>query len=97
MDVSWLTSVVSLACETSKQWGLGVVLLVAALWFIRVDILLPIVAAHQDFLKHVIDEIDENNAIQRENNELLRDMTTLQYENNALLRRATGDHLAKGE
>lgn len=96
MDISWLTSVLTLASETSRQWGLGVVLLVAALWFIRVDILLPIVSAHKDFLGHVIEEIGENNTLQRENNALLRDMTALQHENNALLRRATGDTVARG-
>lgn len=92
LDISWLTSVFTLASETSRQWGLGVVLLVVALWFVRVDILVPIVAAHKDFLGHVVEEISENNALQRENN-------TLHHENNALLRdilrRTAGEHVAR--
>ena len=41
------------ALRMVERYGFGLVLATATLWFVRVDLVLPMVEAHQQFLKEM--------------------------------------------
>lgn len=58
--------------DASRTWGFGVVLFVALGWLVRVDVLLPIVSAHEKFLNHAMDTQDQILEEIKEMNDLMR-------------------------
>lgn len=61
------------ALRMLERYGFGLVLCTAVLWFARVDIILPMVAAHREFLH-------EMTVTQREISTAVRDQTRLLHE-----------------
>lgn len=60
------------ALRMVERYGFGIVLASAILWFVRTDLVLPMVAAHQQFLK-------EMTATQRDITTAIREQTQLLY------------------
>ncbi len=55
-----------------ERYGFGLVMCTAILWCVRVDLVLPMVEAHQDFLKEMA-------GTQREITQAVREQTRLLY------------------
>lgn len=68
------------ALRMAERYGFGIVLCTAVLWFVRTDVVLPMVAAHTRFLE----EVSETT---RDISEAVREQTRLLY---ALQPRLTG-------
>lgn len=60
------------ALRMLERYGFGIVLATAILWFVRTDLVLPMVAAHQAFLR-------EMSQTQRDISSAIRDQTRLLY------------------
>lgn len=57
-----------------ERYGFGLALAAAVLWFVRVDIVVPMVAAHQAFLKEVSEAQRDIAAAMREQTMILQDL-----------------------
>lgn len=57
-----------------ERYGFGLALAAAVLWFVRVDIVVPMVAAHQSFLKEVSEAQRDIAAAMREQTMILQDL-----------------------
>ena len=57
-----------------ERYGFGLALAAAVLWFVRVDIVVPMVAAHQAFLKEVSEAQRDIAAAMREQTMILNDL-----------------------
>lgn len=55
-----------------ERYGFGLILATAVLWFVRTDLVLPMVESHQEFLK-------EMSETQREISTAIREQTQLLY------------------
>jgi hypothetical protein len=55
-----------------ERYGFGIVLATAMLWFVRTDLVLPMVEAHQQFLKEMA-------STQKDIGKALREQTQLLY------------------
>lgn len=60
------------ALRMLERYGFGLILATAVLWFVRTDLVLPMVASHQEFLK-------EMSETQREISTAIREQTQLLY------------------
>ena len=60
------------ALRMLERYGFGLILATAVLWFVRTDLVLPMVEAHQAFLK-------EMSETQREISTAIREQTQLLY------------------
>jgi len=60
------------ALRMVERYGFGIVLASAILWFVRTDLVLPMVAAHQEFLK-------EMSTTQRDISQAIHEQTRLLY------------------
>lgn len=60
------------ALRLAERYGFGTVLSMAILWFVRTDLVLPIVASHQAFLTEMA-------STQREITQAVREQTELLY------------------
>ena len=57
-----------------ERYGFGLALAVAVLWFVRTDLIVPMVSAHQSFLKEVSEAQRDIAAAMREQTAILQDM-----------------------
>ena len=60
------------ALRLAERYGFGTLLAVAILWFVRTDLVLPIVASHQQFLQEMA-------TTQREISHAVQEQTRLLY------------------
>lgn len=63
--------VYELAWKALERYGYGTVLATAVLWFVRVDLVLPMVESHRQFLREMADSQREIAAAMREQTQLL--------------------------
>lgn len=66
-------SVWDVLLRVGEKYGFGCLLSLAILWFVRTDLVLPIVASHQAFLQEMV-------ATQRELARTLQEQTRLLYQ-----------------
>lgn len=74
-DARWPLSSVDVyeaALRLAERYGFGLILATAILWFVRTDLVLPMVEAHKSFLKEMA-------ATQRDITDAIHEQTRLLY------------------
>lgn len=59
------------ALRLVERYGFGLILCTAVLWFLRVDIVIPMVETHQEFLRNISDTQKEISEAVHEQTKLL--------------------------